>query len=135
MAFTGIEERVGKGIYTPQVDAKVRQVLTQRGQALGKAVAMGITIAFGTDSGVFGHGRNGEEFALMVRYGGMTPRAALASATVTAASVMGLQDEAGTLAVGKSADIIAVDGDPLADPKALTQVRFVMTQGRVIPMP
>lgn len=135
MAFTGIEERVGKGIYTPQVDAKVRQVLTQRGQALGKAVAMGITIAFGTDSGVFEHGRNGEEFALMVRYGGMTPRAALASATVTAASVMGLQDEAGTLAVGKSADIIAVDGDPLADPKALTQVRFVMTQGRVIPMP
>jgi len=67
----------------------------------------------------------------MVQYGGMSARDALASATVEAADLLGLGDEIGTLAPGKSADVIAVEGDPLADVAALQQVRFVLARGRI----
>ncbi|MCE3002106.1 MAG: amidohydrolase family protein, partial [Xanthomonadaceae bacterium] len=119
-------ERIGSGAYTAIVEAKIRQRLAATGKNIAAARKAGIRIAFGTDAGVSDHGRNAEEFPLMVQYGGMSARDALASATVEAADLLGLGDEIGTLAPGKSADVIAVEGDPLADVAALQQVRFVL---------
>jgi imidazolonepropionase-like amidohydrolase len=133
-ALTGLSERVGKGVYTPVVDAKARQVLDLWGKQVQASRAAGVNIAFGTDAGVLEHGRNAEEFPLLVEKGGMTPRAALVSATTGAAELLGLSDQVGTIAPGKSADIIAVSGDPLADPRALLKMRFVMASGRTIPL-
>jgi imidazolonepropionase-like amidohydrolase len=131
MAFEGIRERLGKGIYTPTVEAKVRLTLADVGKAVGRAKAMGVPVAFGTDSGVFEHGRNGEEFALLVKYG-LTPREAVASATTVAAKALGLEKDIGRIAIGYSGDIIAVDGDPTADVRTLEKVQWVMVRGRVM---
>lgn len=132
MAFAGIRERLGKNVYTPTVEAKVRETLTHVGEALKAARALGVRVAFGTDAGVFEHGRNAEEFAQLVTYGGMTPAQALASATTDAAELLGLENQVGRIAPGYSADMIAVDGDPLADVRVLEKVKFVMVRGRVI---
>jgi imidazolonepropionase-like amidohydrolase len=129
MAFTGLKERVGKGIFTPAVEAKALEALAKLGQALRQAKALGVPIAFGTDAGVFEHGRNNEEFAMMVELGALTPAEALATATTHAAALLGLADQIGTLEVGKVADIIAVEGNPLQDTRALTRIRFVMARG------
>ena len=134
MALQGIDERVGKNVYTPVVEKKVRETLTVRGKALAAAVKAGVRVAWGTDAGVFAHGRNGEEGLQMAKYGGMTPKAVLIAGTTGSAELLGIAGETGTLTPGKAADIIAVDGDPLADVAALTRVRFVMAAGRVIPM-
>ena len=88
-------------------------------------------IAFGTDAGVSKHGRNADEFELMLA-NGMTPTSALVAATLNAADLLGLASEIGSIEPGKSADIIAVSGDPLADVTVLKQVRFVMARGRVV---
>src|SRR3546814_10090586 len=80
------------------------------GKAVTRAKALGVPIAFGTDSGVFEHGRNGQEFALLVKYG-LTPREALASATTVAAKLLSMENEIGRIAPGMSADMIAVSGD------------------------
>ena len=132
MAYTGIRERLGKNVYTPTVEVKVRETLSHVGEALKAARAMGVNVAFGTDAGVFEHGRNAQEFALLVSEGGMTPAQALASATTDAAKLLGLENEVGRIAPGYSADIIAVDGDPIADVRTLEKVGFVMVRGRVI---
>ena len=134
MASTGVRDRLGKNIFTPVVEAKGREAIAVWGRALREAHRIGVKIAFGTDSGVFEHGRNGEEAALMVRLGGMSPRAVLVSATSGAAELLGIGDETGTLAPGKSADLIAVDGDPLSDAAALTRVDYVMASGKPIPL-
>lgn len=132
MAFTGIRDRLGKGVYTPTVETKVRETLNEVGKALHAVHAAGVPIVFGTDAGVFEHGRNGEEFALMVELGGMTPSEALASATTGAARLLGLENEIGRLAPGYSADIIAVPGDPLQNVRLLERIDFVMVRGRTI---
>ena len=132
MPFRATAERLGKGIYTPVVETKVRAILERRGKQIIAARAAGARIAFGTDAGVFPHGRNGEEAADMVEYGGMTPREVLISATTAAADLLGLASETGTLEVGKAADIIATDGDPLADARELARVKWVMARGKVI---
>ncbi|MEP6341110.1 amidohydrolase family protein, partial [Parasphingorhabdus sp.] len=80
MAFQGISERLGKGIYTPIVENKVRAVAETAKVFMGRAYRWGVPIAFGTDAGVFDHGRNAEELGLMVGQG-MKPQEALASAT------------------------------------------------------
>lgn len=134
MAFTGVRDRIGKNIYTAVVEVKARQALAEWGKALAAAHRAGVKIAFGTDSGVFEHGRNGEEAELMVRLGGMSPREVLISATTGAADLLDLSGEVGTLEAGKSADLIAVDGDPLADPAAVTRVGYVMVRGKPVPM-
>lgn len=131
-AFTGIREGLDKGYYTPAVQAKVRAILDVIGQGLAKAHRAGVNIAFGTDAGVFPHGRNAEEFALMVEYGGMSPEATIVSATVSAAELLGVADDVGTLQAGKYADLIAVAGNPLEDVTELERVAFVMKGGRVV---
>jgi imidazolonepropionase-like amidohydrolase len=132
MAFTGISDRLGKGIYTPQVEAKVRETLSSVGKAAKAARAAGVPLVFGTDSAVFEHGRNAEEFALMVRHAGMSPAEAIASATTGAAKLLGLENEVGRIAPGFSADLIAVAGDPIRDVRALEKVDYVMVRGRTI---
>ncbi|WP_241721414.1 amidohydrolase family protein [Porphyrobacter sp. GA68] len=131
MAFQGISERLGQGVYTPVVEAKVREVAETARVFMTRAMQWGVPIAFGTDAGVFDHGRNAGEFRLMMAQG-MNSRQALASATTSAAKVLGMEDELGRLAVGYSADIIAVAGDPLADATVLERVEWVMARGRVV---
>jgi imidazolonepropionase-like amidohydrolase len=96
----------------PQSVAKAREVVEIHRASFAKAVAAGVKVAMGTDSGVTPHGDNLRELALMVD-GGMTPMQAIVATTASAAELMGLQDELGTLEVGKRADLVVVDGDPL----------------------
>ncbi len=131
MAFEGIKRNLGKDFYTPVVEEKIRAVAEIAGTIIQRARASNVKIAFGTDAGVFPHGENAGEFALMVA-GGMSNREALASATTVAAELIGLENQIGKLAPGFSADIIAVDGNPLADVTVLEDVNFVMVRGRVI---
>jgi len=95
------------------------------------AKQMGVPIAFGTDAGVFDHGRNAGELQLMVD-AGLTAREAIASATTVAAETLDMENEIGRIAVGYSADLIALDGNPLDDVRRLEQVDWVMVRGRVI---
>ncbi len=134
MAFSGLNMYLGKGIFSPNSEVKARQTLDQWGKALGRAYKAGVKIALGTDAAVYPHGRNGEEVGLMVSKAGMTPRDALIAATKGGADLLGLSAETGTLDPGKSADLIAIDGDPLTDPAAVLRVRYVMVAGKPIPM-
>jgi imidazolonepropionase-like amidohydrolase len=93
-------------------------------------MARGVRIAFGTDAGMYGHGRNAEEFRLMVEHG-MKPVDALRAATSIGAELLGLADRLGTLQVGKLADVIAVPGDPTLDIRQTEHVIFVMKDGHV----
>ena len=95
-----------------------------------KAYRAGVPIAFGTDCGVCPHGSNGQEFLYMVE-GGMAPMAAIQSATTVTAKLLGIWAETGSITAGKAADLIAVEGDPIADVTRLQDVRFVMKGGTV----
>jgi imidazolonepropionase-like amidohydrolase len=99
-----------------------------------KAVAAGVKIAYGTDSGIYPHGLNARQLPYMVKYG-MTPMQAIRSATLSAAQLMGLQDSVGSIAPGKYADIVAVQGDALADLRSFHAVDFVMKGGVVYKRP
>ncbi|WP_426041781.1 amidohydrolase family protein [Brevundimonas sp. TWP2-3-4b1] len=116
--------------YPPEVLPKILWRISITGQSLQVAYPAGVRIAFGTDAGVSLHGRNADEFELMVQYG-MTPMAAIQAATVNAADLLGLSTEVGTLEPGKRADLIAVEGDPLTDVTVLKSVGFVMRDGRI----
>src|SRR3954470_10429457 len=131
MAFTGIRERLGTGVYTPLVESKVRMTLEVVGRAARLAHDAGVPVVFGTDAGVYEHGRNAGEFVELVERAGLSPAQALATATTGAAHLLGLDNEVGRIAPGYSADLIAVDGDPLADPHVLQHVGFVMVRGHV----
>jgi imidazolonepropionase-like amidohydrolase len=96
----------------------------------GRVYRAGVKIAFGTDAGVYPHGENAREFALMVQ-AGMPPLFAIQAATTHAAELLRQQGNLGVIAVGAYADIIAMHGDPLADATALQNVSFVMKGGRV----
>lgn len=122
------------GYFPPAVAEKVKAVGPVIQGAFAKAVRGGVKIAFGTDSGVSEHGRNAEEFALMVE-AGMSQMRAIVCATINAAELCGLSDEIGTIEPGKAADIIAVDANPLTDIKALQNVSFVMRNGVVYKRP
>jgi imidazolonepropionase-like amidohydrolase len=103
---------------------------TQR-DGFAKAVKAGVKIAYGTDSGVYPHGWNARQLPYMARYG-MTAMAALQSATVVAAELLGWQDRVGALTPGRLADVVAVPGDPLGDLGLLADIPFVMLGGRVL---
>jgi imidazolonepropionase-like amidohydrolase len=128
----GYLERIAKdpNAYPPEVRKKIDWRIGITGKALQRAVPAGVKIAFGTDAGVSKHGRNADEFELMVKHG-MTPATAIQAATVGAADLLGLANEVGTLEPGKAADLIAVAGNPLQDVTVLKRVGFVMAAGRV----
>ena len=109
---------------------KARAILPLRRAGFKAALEAGVPIAYGTDIGVFEHGQVAMDFRYLVSYG-MTPLQAIQSATVTAARLLRLEAEIGTLEAGRTADIIAVDGDPLKDITTLEQVRFVLREGRI----
>jgi imidazolonepropionase-like amidohydrolase len=98
--------------------------------ALRRAYAGGVKIAFGTDMGVGKHGENARELKLMVE-AGMPPAEVIKAATINAVDLLGISEVAGAISAGKSADIIAVEGNPLEDISQLDRVRFVMARGTV----
>jgi imidazolonepropionase-like amidohydrolase len=122
--------RDNPGAYTGEVREKIEWRIGITGRSLQRAFPAGVRIAFGTDAGVSMHGRNADEFMLMVQHG-MDPMSAIVAATVNAADLLGLADEIGTIDAGRSADIVAVRGDPLADVGVLREMSFVMARGRV----
>jgi len=134
MAFSGVQGMLGTGKMPPASEAKARQILALWGNGLNLAYRTGVKIALGTDSAVAPHSQANKEVALMVTKGGMTPRDALTAATKGGADLMDLASETGTLDPGKSADLIAVEGDPLVDPAAVQHVDYVMVMGKPIPM-
>jgi imidazolonepropionase-like amidohydrolase len=134
LAFSGVKGLIGTGKLTPAMEAKAQQTFAVWGKGLNLAYRTGVKIALGTDSAVAPHKDSNKEVELMVTKGGMSPRDALIAATKGGPDLMGLSSETGTLDPGKSADLIAVDGDPLADPTAVQRVEYVMVEGRPIPM-
>ncbi len=116
--------------FTPAQTAKALEAGPKMLDMAARAHRGGVKIAFGTDSGVSAHGDNAREFALLVR-AGLTPLQAIQSATVGAAEHLRISNEAGRLAPGMPADLIAVGGDPLTDVTELERVRFVMKGGQV----
>jgi imidazolonepropionase-like amidohydrolase len=119
-----------EGYYHPLVVPKALEIGPLIQDTFARAYRYGVKIAFGTDASVFPHAQNAREFEFMVE-AGMPNNEALLSATSVAAEVLGMQDQIGRLAPGLSADIIAVDGDPLQDITVLQKVDFVMKQGVV----
>jgi imidazolonepropionase-like amidohydrolase len=117
--------------YPPEIARKAQAAVAARSDMFRRALAMGVRIAFGTDSGVGPHGANAEEFALMVELG-MKPAAALRSATSVAADLLGTASDVGTIEVGKAADLVAVPGNPLDDITVTERVSWVMKGGAVI---
>jgi len=114
--------------FPPPIATKAKAALAARSDMFRNALKAGVKIAFGTDSAVSPHGMNAKEFALMTGLG-MSPAAALRSATQVAATLLGVDDRLGTLATGKLADIVAVPGNPLDDIKQTEHVVFVMKDG------
>jgi len=134
MAFSGVQRLLGTGKLAPASEAKANQVMSIWGRGLNIAYKTGVRIALGTDSAVAPHSEANKEVELMVSKGGMTPRDALIAATKGGPELMGLSSQTGTLDPGKSADLIAVEGDPLIDPTAVQRVDYVVVAGRPIPM-
>jgi imidazolonepropionase-like amidohydrolase len=129
----GYLERLAKdpNAYTGAVKQQIEWRIGITGQSLLKAYPAGVKIAYGTDAGVSKHGRNADEFELLVKFG-MPPVEALKAATVNAADLLGLSSEVGSIEPGKSADLIAVAGDPLQEVTVLKKVDYVMLRGEPV---
>ena len=113
VAPRGVIDAAAAGAAIPEASvAKAHEVAEIHRASFAKAVEAGVKVAMGTDSGVTPHGNNLRELQLMVE-GGMTPMQAIVATTQSAAQLMGLEDELGTLEPGKRADLVVVDGDPL----------------------
>jgi imidazolonepropionase-like amidohydrolase len=126
--FLANAEKIGT---PPDLIAKGKDVMPAARKNVARAFAAGVKVGFGTDAAVYPHGMNAHEFAVMVKLG-LTPLQAIQSATINDADLLGWGDRIGTIEAGKWADIIAVDGDPLADVTTLERVKFVMKGGEVI---
>jgi len=122
------------GFFPEMVRSKAAKIGPLIQDTFYRAHRKGVKIAFGTDTGVSRHGDNAREFALMVQ-GGMSPADAIRAATWNAAQLLNAQDELGSIAPGKWADMIAVVGNPLDDITTLERVRFVMKGGVVYKQP
>ncbi|MEX0644979.1 MAG: amidohydrolase family protein [Parvularculaceae bacterium] len=109
---------------------KNRETTDEQREVFRKAVKMGVRIAYGTDSGVYPHGDNAKQFPYMVKYG-MTPMQAIRSATINAAELLGWEKDVGSISVGRYADMIAVDGDPIDDITVLVGEKIVMKGGEI----
>ena len=109
---------------------KMRWIANAAQQNVKKAFDAGVKVAFGTDAAVYPHGLNAGEFHVYVKLG-MTPLAAIQTATINAADLLGWKDKVGALEPGKWADVVAVDSDPTKDVTILEHVKFVMKGGTV----
>ena len=127
---TALEMAKSSPDMTPAQAEKAFMVGTKIKAALARSHAAGVNIAFGTDMGVGPHGQNAREFGYMIE-AGMKPIEAIKAATINASKLLDIAGEVGTLATGKSADIIAVEGNPLDDVTTLERVQFVMARGGV----
>ena len=121
-------ESIKRTQFPPAIRAKADAASAAVSEMFRNAIKIGVKVAFGTDAGVYPHGKNGGEFALMTNLG-MSPAAALRAGTSVAAELVGV--DAGSLAAGKLADIVAVPGNPLQDIKTTERVVFVMKDGVV----
>jgi imidazolonepropionase-like amidohydrolase len=130
MAGESVERMARAGRLPAVIADKALQIAPRMQASFRMAVEGGVRIALGTDAGVFPHGTNGHEFTLMVRYG-MTPMQAIQAGTLAAATLLGLERQIGTVTVGKRADLVAVQGDPLENIELLERVDFVMKDGVV----
>ncbi len=130
MAYSAVMKMVDAGALPPGPAAKATAIRDIVRDSHRRAFRSGVKIAFGTDAGVFSHGENAGEFALMVE-AGLPPAQALLAATRNAADALGQLDEFGTIEEGKSADLIAVSGNPLEDIRVMERVVFVMLKGSV----
>jgi imidazolonepropionase-like amidohydrolase len=129
VAPRGVIDAADAGAAIPAASvAKAREVVETHSASFATAVAAGVKIAMGTDSGVTPHGENLRELELMVE-GGMTPMQAIVATTRSAAELMGLEDELGTLEPGKRADLVVVDGDPLDIPTLGKRIGAVYQDG------
>ncbi|MGA8205173.1 MAG: amidohydrolase family protein [Woeseiaceae bacterium] len=116
--------------YPPQIAEKARAASAQMMIMFQHAVKIGVPVAFGTDAGVEPHGQNAKEFSLMVK-NGFTPTQALMAGSHNAADLLGVSDVAGSLQAGKSADVVAVAGNPLDDISTTEHPTFVMKEGTI----
>jgi imidazolonepropionase-like amidohydrolase len=129
MAPHGIQEQIDQGTYIPPpILTKAKAAIAAGRQTFQKALAKGVKIGLGTDAAVYAHGRNTEEFHLMVDLG-MKPIDALRAGTSADADLLGLADKIGTLDTGKLADVVAVPGDPVENIRYTEHVFFVMKEG------
>ena len=119
------------GFFPEMVRVKAMGIGPKIQETMGRAYQKGVNIAFGTDAGVFPHGKNYLEFQYMAN-AGMKNEDILRCATINAATLLRLDQEIGTLEAGKTADIIAVPGNPLQDIKVMGQVAWVMQSGKVV---
>ena len=110
---------------------KEKEIGLKQRQTFQRAVRGGVQMVFGSDAGVYPHGDNGRQFAKMVEWG-MTPLQAIQAATVNAAQALGREADVGAIAVGRYGDMIAVDGDPLANVRELEHVAVVIKGGEVV---
>ena len=110
---------------------KDREVAQAQRDGFRKAHAAGVRMVFGSDAGVMPHATAGGQFAYMVKYG-MTPMEAIQAATRNASQALGREKDVGAIAVGRYADMIAVDGDPLANVRELESVDVVIKSGKVV---
>jgi imidazolonepropionase-like amidohydrolase len=129
MAPHGIQEQIDKGTYIPPpILTKAKAAMAAGRQTFQNALAKGVKIGMGTDAAVYAHGRNPEEFHLMVDLG-MKPIDALKAGTSADADLLGLADKIATLEAGKLADVVAVPGDPAENIRQTEHVFFVMKEG------
>ena len=126
-------EGAKNGVFKESMDKEKMIGLKQR-QTFQAAVKAGVKMVFGTDAGVYPNGFNARQFATMVQWG-MTPMQSIQAATANAAEALGRSGDVGAIAAGRYGDIIAVEGDPLADVSRLQSVAFVMKGGEVVKSP
>jgi imidazolonepropionase-like amidohydrolase len=129
-----IEEEGRRRGWPEEILGKNEDTTDAQREGFQKAVKAGVTVAFGTDSGVYPHGWNARQLPYMVRFG-MTSMQAVQSATIVAAELMGWADRIGSVQTGRFADLVAVEGDALEDVARLTDVAFVMKGGEVLKGP
>jgi imidazolonepropionase-like amidohydrolase len=130
MAGEAVERLARQNRLPPAIAAKALAIAPRMRDSFRRALNGGVKIALGTDAGVFPHGTNGHEFSLMAQFG-MTPMQAIVAGTSSSAALLGLEQEIGTVAAGRRADLVAVRGNPLQNIQLLEQVGFVMKDGVV----
>jgi len=132
LAPQGVLDAEAAGAAIPAASVrKAHEVIDIHRAAVRRAIAAGVKIAMGTDSGVTPHGHNLRELALLVE-NGMTPLGAMLATTRSAAELIGVEDELGSIEPGKKADLVVVDGDPFDYADLGARVRAVYQDGRLV---